>query len=99
VAGFCLSSTFVLGTAPPAVSIGQRLTCIIMRGYLKGQLGVLLVHSVLYMTVKKKSMIFGIIYRCLASYRVAILFQKVIRDISIFMAFAHQATNQMLSGV
>ena len=29
-----------------------------MRGYLKGQLGVLLVHSVLYMTVKEKSMIF-----------------------------------------
>jgi len=29
-----------------------------MRGYLKGQLGVLLVHSVLYMTVSQKSMIF-----------------------------------------
>jgi len=28
-----------------------------MRGYLKGQLGVLLVHSVLYMTVSQKSMI------------------------------------------
>ncbi len=29
-----------------------------MRGYLKGQLGELLVHSVLYMTVSQKSMIF-----------------------------------------
>jgi hypothetical protein len=29
-----------------------------MRGYLKGQLGVLLNHSVLYMTVTEKSMIF-----------------------------------------
>jgi len=29
-----------------------------MRGYLKGQLGVLLNHSVLYMPVDKKSMIF-----------------------------------------
>ena len=58
MAGFCLSSTFVLGTAPPAVSIGQRLTCIIMRGYLKGQLGELLVHSVLYMMTERKSMTF-----------------------------------------
>jgi hypothetical protein len=29
-----------------------------MRGYLKGQLGDLLVHSVLYMTVSRKSMTF-----------------------------------------
>jgi len=57
VAGFCLSSTFVLGTAPPAVcSIGQRLA-IIMRGYLKGQLGNLLVHNVLYMVTERKSTI------------------------------------------
>jgi hypothetical protein len=57
VAGFCLNSTFVLGTTPPAVcSIGQRLA-IIMRGYLKGQLGDLLVHSVLYMMTERKSMI------------------------------------------